>query len=65
MKANLATITNQNELAHWRNNVDLWQTMVDQMEQVQKHMESMGAGMMQGHGKTAPLPCLPPETKPE
>jgi hypothetical protein len=34
----------ENELARWRNNVDLWQTMVDHMEQMQKNMESMQPG---------------------
>jgi len=65
MKANLATIRDTNELARWRNNVDLWQTVVDHMEQMQKHMESMGPGMMQGHGMSGPHPSAPAQKKPE
>jgi hypothetical protein len=40
--------------------VDLWQAMVDHMEQMQKHMESMGRGMMHDHSAGRL-----PEKKPE
>jgi hypothetical protein len=45
MKANLFTIKDTNETARWRNNVDMWETMIGHMEQMQKDMESM-PGMM-------------------
>jgi hypothetical protein len=44
MKANLFTIKDVNEFARWRNNVDLWETLVGHMERMQKRMESLGTG---------------------
>ena len=41
MKANILLIKDQTELARWRNNVDVWETLVGHMEGMQKHMESM------------------------
>ncbi len=42
MKANLFTIKDTNELARWRNNVDMWETLVGHMDGMLQHMESMG-----------------------
>ena len=52
MKANVLTIRDPNELSRWRNNVDMWETVVTHMDRMQKNMESMGPGMMRGHGKS-------------
>lgn len=41
MKANLLTIKDTNELARWRNNADMWDTVIGHMERMQKNMESM------------------------
>jgi hypothetical protein len=54
MKANVLTIRDPNELARWRNNVDLWEAMVGHMERMQKHMESLGPDMMHEHGMGGP-----------
>lgn len=56
MKANLLTIKDTNELARWRNNADMWDTVIGHMERMQKNMESMGPGMMHGQGMGGPPP---------
>lgn len=56
MKANMLTIKDTNEQARWRNNADMWDTVIGHMEQMQKHMESMGPGMMHGQGMGGPPP---------
>jgi len=61
MKANILTIKEPNELARWRNNVDMWETLVGHMDRMLKHMESMGPGAM-GPGMGGP-PSLPPSQK--
>jgi hypothetical protein len=53
MKANLFTIRDTNEMARWRNNVDMWEVMVGHMDRMLQHMESMGPGVM-GPGNYAP-----------
>ncbi|MGO9403382.1 MAG: hypothetical protein ACLPVW_07915 [Terriglobales bacterium] len=65
MKANLLTIRDTNEMARWRNNVDMWETVVTHMDRMQKNMESMGPGMMHGHGMGGPPPTPPAEKKPQ
>ena len=65
MNANLLTIRDTNELSRWRDNVDMWETMVTLMDRIQKNMESMGSGAMQGHGMGGPPPAPPTEKKPE
>jgi hypothetical protein len=65
MKANVLTIRDTNELARWRNNVDMWETLVGHMERMQKHRESMGPGMMPGHGMGGPPQSPPTEKKPD
>jgi hypothetical protein len=65
MKANLLTIKDPNELSRWRDNVDMWETVVTHMDRMQKNMESMGLGMMQGHGMGDRPPTPPTEKKPE
>jgi septal ring factor EnvC (AmiA/AmiB activator) len=65
MKANLLTIKDTNELSRWRNNVDMWETVVTHLDRMQKNMESMGPGMMHGHGMGGPPPTPPTEKKPE
>jgi hypothetical protein len=47
------------------NNVDMWETLVGHMERMQKHMESMGPGMMHGHGMGGTPPSPSTEKKPE
>jgi hypothetical protein len=64
MKANLLTIKDTNEMARWRNNVDMWEVMVGHMDRMLKHMESMGPGMKH-RGVDGPPPSLPAEKKPE
>ena len=59
MKANLLTIKDMNELARWRNNADMWDTVIGHMERMQKNMESMGPDMMHGQG----MGGLPPTPK--
>jgi hypothetical protein len=61
MKANVLTIREPNELARWRNNADMWETVVNHMDRMQKRMESMGTGMMGpgGHGMGDPPPTPP------
>jgi hypothetical protein len=65
MKANLLTIRDPNDLSRWRNNVDMWETVVTHMDRLQKSMDSMGRGMMHGHGMGGPPPAPPTEKKPE
>jgi hypothetical protein len=65
MKANLLTIKDTNELSRWRDNVDMWETVVIHMDKMQKKMESMGPGMTQGHGVGGPPPTTSTEKKPE
>jgi hypothetical protein len=65
MKANVLTIRDPNELSRWRDNVDMWETVVTHMDRMQKNMESMGPGMMHGHGIGGPPPTPPSEKKPE
>jgi hypothetical protein len=65
MKANLLTIKDPNELSRWRDNVDMWETVVIHMDRMQKNMESMGVGMIQGHGMGDRPPTPPTEKKPE
>jgi len=65
MKAVVLTIRDPNELSLWRTNVDMWETVVAHMDRMQKSMESMGPGMMRGHGMGGPPPSPPAEKKPE
>ena len=65
MNANLLTIRDTNELSRWRDNVDMWETMVGLMDRMQKDMESIGSGMTQGHGMGGAAPAPPTEKKPE
>ncbi|HVO63799.1 MAG TPA: hypothetical protein VMT53_22945 [Terriglobales bacterium] len=48
MKANVANISDAKEKARWQANVDMWETMVGHMDQMQKQMEWMGPGMHPG-----------------
>jgi hypothetical protein len=63
MKANILTIREPNELARWRNNVELWETVVGHMDRMQRNMESMGPGMMDGPGMGGPPPSSPAEKR--
>jgi hypothetical protein len=54
-----------NELSRWRDNVDMWETVITHMDRMQKNMESMGPGMMHGHGMGGSPPTPPNEKKPE
>jgi hypothetical protein len=54
MKANLFTIKDVNEFARWRNNVDLWETLVGHMERMQKQMESSRTGAGPHHVDSPP-----------
>jgi hypothetical protein len=65
MKAVVLTIRDPNELSLWRTNVDMWETVVAHMDRMQKSMESMGPGMMRGHGMGGPPPSPPAEKKPQ
>ena len=49
MRANLASMDPKDQPA-MRNNIELWQMMIDHMKQMAQHMESMGGpGMMHEH----------------
>jgi hypothetical protein len=67
MKANILTIREPNELARWRNNADMWETVIAHMDRMQKQMESMGTGMMgpRGPGRGGPPPTPQSEQKPQ
>jgi hypothetical protein len=65
MKANLFTIKDTNEFSRWRDNVDMWELVITQMDRMQRDMEAMGPGMMQGHGMGGPTPAPPIGKKPE
>jgi hypothetical protein len=65
MKANLLTIKDPNELSRWRDNVDMWETVVTHMDRMQKNMESMGPGMIHEHGMGGPPPTPSTEKSPE
>ena len=65
MKANVLTIRDPNELSRWRNNVDMWETVVNHMDRMQKNIESMGPDMMHGHGMGGPPSTPPTEKEPE
>jgi hypothetical protein len=54
MKANLFNIRDTNEMARWRNNVDMWEKLAGHMDRMLQHMESMGAGMGPGMGGAPP-----------
>ena len=62
MKAIVLTIRDPNELSLWRTNVDMWETVVTHMDRMQKNMESMGPGLMHGHGMGG-TPLTPPTEK--
>ena len=55
MKANLFTIKDTNEFSRWRDNVDMWELVITQMDRMQKDMEAMGG----------PTPAPPVGKKPE
>ena len=65
MKAIVLTIRDPNELSLWRTNVDMWETVVTHMGRMQKNMESMGPGMMHGHGRGVTPPAPPTEKERE
>jgi hypothetical protein len=67
MKANILTIREPHELSRWRNNADMWETVINHIDRMQKQMESMGPGMMgpRGPGMVGPTPSPPSEKKPE
>jgi len=65
MKANVLMIRDPNELSRWRDNVDMWETVITHMDRMQQNMESMGPGMMHGHGMGGSPPTPPSEKKPE
>jgi hypothetical protein len=65
MKANILTIRDTNELSRWRDNVDMWETVLTHMDRMQKNMESMGPGTIDGHGVGGPPSTPPTEKKPE
>ena len=67
MKANILTIREPHELSRWRNNADMWETVINHIDRMQKQMESMGPGMMgpRGPGMVGPTPSPPGEKKPE
>jgi len=67
MKANILTIREPNELARWRNNADMWETVINHMDRMQKQIQSMGTGMMgsRGPGMGGPLPTPLPDQKPQ
>ena len=65
MKANVLMIRDPNELSRWRDNVDMWETVVTHMDRMQKNMESMGPGTMHGDGMGGQPPTPPSEKKPE
>jgi len=45
--------------------VDMWELVITQMDRMQKNMESMEPGMMQGHGVGVPPTAPPIGKKPE
>ena len=65
MKTNVAAIKDSAEKARWQNNVDMWETVVTHMDRMQKNTESMGPGMMHGHGMGGPPPTPSAEKKPQ
>jgi hypothetical protein len=65
MKANLFTIKDTNEFSRWRDNVDMWELVITQMDRMQKDMESMEPGMMQGAGVGGPGVAAPTGKKPQ
>ena len=68
IKANVAKISDPTEKGRRQNNVDMWEILVGHMEQMVKHMDSMGPGMgpgmMDDHGMDGPPPP-PAEKKPQ
>jgi hypothetical protein len=65
MKANVLTIRDPNELSLWRTNVDMWEAVLTHIDRMQKNIESMGPGMMHGHGMGGRPPTPSTEKKPE
>ena len=43
MKANLLTLRDPNEVDRWRNNADMWEAMIDQMDHMLQLMEARAA----------------------
>ena len=64
MKTNVAAITDSSEKARWQQNMDMWETVVNHMDRMQKQMESMGPGMMGPGMMHGPGPGGPPPTPP-
>jgi hypothetical protein len=71
MKADVAGIANSSEKRRWQSNVDMWEVLIGHMDQMLKHMDSMGPGsgmgpgMMHHPGMGGPPPVPPVEKKPE
>jgi hypothetical protein len=65
MKTNVAAIKDSAEKARWQTNVDMWEVVVNHMDRMQTHMESMGPRMMPYPGSGAPPPSPPAEKKPQ
>jgi hypothetical protein len=71
MKADVAGIGNSGEKRRWQSNVDMWEVLIGHMDQMLKHMDSMGPGsgmgpgMMHHPGMGGPPPAPPVEKKPE
>jgi hypothetical protein len=75
MKGNVNKITDAGEKARWQANVDMWQIMVNHLDQMMQHMEGMpesgmpGGMMMRHHGPGDRGPGQqqppPPPPKPE
>ena len=64
MHANLLTIKDPNELSRWRDNVDMWGTVITHMDRMQRNMESMGArhDARRWHGRPASYSAKRKET---
>lgn len=54
MKANILLIKDVNEMARWRNNVDMWEALLSHMERMQKDMESIAPGLIDPHHMGSP-----------
>jgi hypothetical protein len=61
----VAAIKDSTEKGRWQNNVDMWEALVGHVERMQKHMESMGSGMMHASGMSDPPPSPSSEKKSE
>ena len=65
MKANILTIREPNELSRWRNNVEMWETVITHIDRDTKEHGIDGTRHDARPGMSGSPPTPPSEKKPE